>query len=73
MNNNRSDSKIIPGGLYIPCLKEGESTYNLTPEVLSALMRKAYHDGYQFAKSIYNISSSANSWDVVKETNHGTH
>jgi hypothetical protein len=50
---NRSDAEVIPGGPYIPCLKEGESEYTLTPEALSALIRKAYHDGYQFAKSIY--------------------
>ena len=51
-----NDTKM-PGGPYLPCLKEGESTYTFTPEALSALVRKAYHDGYQFAKSIYYISN----------------
>jgi hypothetical protein len=62
--NNRSDSDVMPGGPYLPCLKEGESTYNFTPEALSALLRKAYHDGYQFAKSIY--------YTPLKETDYGS-
>jgi hypothetical protein len=65
-------NNILAAGPYLPCLKEGESTYTLTPEALSAIVRKAYHDGYQFAKGIYNTTAS-DKWDAVKETNHGTH
>ena len=69
MNNN-----IMPNGPYLPCLKEGESTYTFTPEVISALLRKAYADGYRFAKSIYNIPEPnfMASTEIAKETNHGT-
>lgn len=40
-------------GPWIPCLKEGESTYIFTPEELSAILRRAYADGYQSAKDLY--------------------
>lgn len=68
---NKCDN-VMPCGPYLPCLKEDEHTYNLTPEALSAIVRKAYYDGYQFAKSIYNTRAATSSWDAVKETNHGT-
>ena len=61
---------ITQCGPWIPCLKEGEKNYTLTPEELSELLRKAYADGYQSAKEIYNMSTTT--WDVVKETEHGT-
>ena len=41
-------------GPMMPCLKAGEKTYTFTPEELSDLVHKVFHDGYQFAKSIYN-------------------
>ena len=62
-------------GPWIPCLKEGETTYNFTPEELSKLMHQAYHDGYQYAKSIYympEVTTVSSSWDVTKETEYGT-
>ena len=61
-------------GPLIPCLKKGESNYTFTPEELSELMHRAFHDGYQFAKSIYYVPDViTNSWDASEETNHGTH
>ena len=45
-------------GLWIPCLKEGEKVYTLTPEELSKLMRTAFHSGYQMAKDIYNTRTN---------------
>ena len=42
-------------GPWIPCLKPGEKIYTFTPEELSELLHKAFHDGYQFAKGIYDI------------------
>ncbi len=72
---NKCDN-ITPCGPYLPCLKEGEHAYNLTPEALSAIVRKAYHDGYQFAKSIYYSASRtalSASAEIAKETNHGTY
>jgi hypothetical protein len=67
---------IRQSGPWIPCLKEGEKNYTLTPEELSELLRKAYADGYQSAKEIYymqEVTTSASSkWDAVKETEHGT-
>ncbi len=65
-------------GPLIPCLKEGESTYNFTPEELCALVRKAYSDGYLFAKDLYKELDSTTptpvnkSSQIAKETNHGT-
>ena len=68
---------IRPCGPWIPCLKPGEKTYTFTPEELSELLHKAFSDGYQYAKDIYDISgittSSTSTWDAVKETEHGTH
>ncbi len=40
-------------GPWMPCLKAGEKNYTLTPEELSELLHRAFHDGYQFAKGIY--------------------
>ena len=40
-------------GPWVPCLKAGEKNYTFTPEELSALLHKTFHDGFQFAKSIY--------------------
>lgn len=68
---------ITQAGPWIPCLKEGEKVYTLTPEELSELLRRAYADGYQSAKDLYYVpevtTSVASSWDVAKETAHGTH
>jgi hypothetical protein len=68
---------IRQSGPWIPCLKEGEKVYTLTPEELSELLRKAYADGYQSAKDLYYVpevtTSISSSWDVAKETEHGTH
>ncbi len=65
---------ITQSGPWIPCLKAGEKNYTLTPQELSELLNKAFSDGYQYAKSIYDIPKtvSTNNWDVVKETEHGT-
>lgn len=62
-------------GIWIPCLKEGESNYTFTPQELSALVRKAFKDGYDYAKTIYDESAatSTHSWDAVEETHYGTH
>ena len=67
-------------GPWIPCLKEGEKNYTLTPVELSELLNKAFADGYQYAKGIYympEVTTSAKSgWTAVettKETEHGTH
>jgi hypothetical protein len=54
-------------------LKAGEKNYTFTPEELSELVHRAFHDGYQYAKSIYYMPEvTTSSWDAVKETNHGT-
>jgi hypothetical protein len=64
-------------GPWIPCLKEGETTYTFTPEELSTLLRRAYADGYESAKEIYYMpevtKTISSNWNVVKETEHGTH
>ena len=53
--------------------KTGEKNYTFTPEELSELLNKAFADGYQYAKSIYYMPEvTTNSWDAVKETEHGT-
>ena len=61
-------------GPWIPCLKPGEKNYTFTPEELSELLHKAFSDGYQFAKGIYDVPRTT--WtvsaDIAKETNHGT-
>ena len=59
-------------GPWIPCLKPGEKNYTFTPEELSELLHKAYADGYQYAKGIYDMPKTTSTWDVVKETEHGT-
>ena len=65
---------ITQCGPLIPCLKEGESNYTFSPEELSKLMHRAFHDGYQFAKGIYYVPEvTTSSWDASEETNHGTH
>lgn len=66
---------IRQSGPWIPCLKEGQKNYTLTPEELSELLRRAYADGYQSAKDIYyipEVTTNASTWDAVKETEHGT-
>ena len=66
---------IRQSGPWIPCLKEGQKNYILSPEELSELLRKAYADGYQSAKDIYyipEVTTSTSTWDAVKETEHGT-
>jgi len=65
---------ITQSGPWIPCLKAGEKNYTFTPQELSELLHKAYHDGYQFAKGIYDVpkTTSASTWDATKETNYGT-
>ena len=40
----------------MPCLKEGEAVYTLTPYELSTLLNTAYRQGYDFAKDIYKYS-----------------
>ena len=59
-------------GPLIPCLKEGQKLYTLTPEELSNLVNRAFHDGYLYAKAIYDTHVSNSDWDAVKETSHGT-
>jgi hypothetical protein len=60
-------------GPWIPCLKAGEKNYTFTPEELSELLNKAFADGYQYDKGIYYMPEvTTNSWDVTKETEHGT-
>jgi len=67
---------ITQCGPWMPLLKEGEKVYTFTSEELSALLRRAYADGYQCAKEIYDMpittSASTSMWDAVKETAHGT-
>lgn len=66
---------ITQSGPWIPCLKAGEKNYTFTPKELSELLNKAFADGYQYAKGIYEVPKtvSTNNWDAVKETAHGTH
>ena len=61
-------------GPKIPCLKAGQKVYTFTPQELSELVNKAFADGYQFAKEIYEMPTTVvtNNWDAVKETEHGT-
>ena len=40
----------------MPCLKEGEAVYTLTPYELSNLLNTAYRQGYDFARDIYKSS-----------------
>lgn len=40
----------------MPCLKEGEAVYTLTPYELSTLLNTAYRQGYEFARDIYKAS-----------------
>jgi hypothetical protein len=57
----------------IPCLKAGQKDYVFTPQELSELMNKAFADGYQFAKEIYDMPIiNSSMWDAVKETKYGT-
>lgn len=63
---------ITLSGPMIPCLKAGQKYYTLSPQELSELMNRAFADGYQYAKEIYNIGAVTNSWDAVKETDYGT-
>ena len=66
---------IRQSGPWIPCLKEGQKNYLLSPEELSELLRRAYADGYQSAKEIYympEVTTASSTWDAVKETEHGT-
>ena len=71
---------IRQSGPWIPCLKEGEKNYTFTPDELSELLRRAWADGYQYAKDIYLVPettvSAESVWtaaEVAKETEHGTH
>jgi len=67
---------ITQSGPWMPVLKEGEKVYTFTSEELSALLRRAYADGYQSAKDFYYVpemTTNTNSWNAVRETNHGTH
>lgn len=62
-------------GPMIPCLKAGQKNYVLSPQELSELMNRAFADGYQYAKEIYNVPvpmTTTSTWDAVKETEHGT-
>jgi hypothetical protein len=69
MNNKKFTSGYLTqSGPWIPCLREGETTYNLTPEELSTLLRRAFADGYEFAKGIYvepNITTITN-WTAAQ-------
>lgn len=40
----------------MPCLKEGEAVYTLTPYELSTLLNTAYRQGYDFARDMYKSS-----------------
>ncbi len=76
MNKIYTSGYIQQCGPWIPCLKSGEKNYTFTPEELSELMHKAFYDGYEFAKSIYNmpeVTTGTTNFDAVKETSHGTH
>ena len=65
---------ITQCGPWIPCLKQGEKNYTLTPQELSELLNKAFADGYEYAKEIYYTPEvTTTSWNVTQETNHGTH
>lgn len=67
---------ITQSGPWIPCLKAGQKEYTFTPQELSDLVNRAFADGYQFAKGIYDMPTatvSTSSWDASEETNHGTH
>lgn len=44
----------------MPCLKEGEAVYTLTPCELSTLLNTAYRQGYDFAKDVYK----SNTYDI---------
>jgi hypothetical protein len=59
-------------GPMIPCLKAGQKDYVLSPQELSELMNRAFADGYQYAKEIYNTEITTSTWDAAKETEHGT-
>ena len=69
---NFTSGYITQSGPWIPCLKAGEKNYTFTPEELSELLNKAFADGYQYAKNIYDVPKTVSTWDVVKETEHGT-
>ena len=68
---------ITQCGPWIPCLKSGEKNYTFTPQELSELLHKAFNDGYQYAKEIYDTpeftTNATTRWDAIKETEHGTH
>ena len=74
MKNKLDTSTGLPTGPYIPCLKEGENTYTFTVKELSALIRKAYAEGYQFAKELYyeptNYEQKQNSLFSSKDSNY---
>lgn len=63
---------ITQSGPWIPCLKAGEKIYTFTPQELSELINRAFADGYQYAKEIYDVPVTTSTWDAVKETEHGT-
>lgn len=72
--SNFTSGYITQCGPWIPCLKPGEKNYTFTPQELSQLLNKAFADGYEYAKSIYYMPEvTTSSWDVTKETEHGTH
>ena len=51
----------------MPCLKEGEAVYTLTPYELSTLLNTAYRQGYEFARDIYKASLDDIPQAMVKE------
>ena len=61
MNNT-----IVPNP-SMPCLKEGEAVYTLTPYELSTLLNTAYRQGYEFARDIYKSSLDDIPQVVLKE------
>jgi hypothetical protein len=65
---------ITQSGPWIPCLKAGEKNYTFTPEELSELLNKAFADGYQYAKNIYDMPrvTTATSSMIAGEPNCGT-
>ena len=72
--SNFTSGYITQCGPWIPCLKPGEKNYTFTPQELSELLNKAFADGYEYAKGIYYMPEvTTSSWDVTKETEHGTH
>ena len=62
-------------GPWIPCLKAGEKLYTFTPEELSELVNRAFYDGYEFAKGIYQVlenTTSATKREAITEASYGT-